>query len=320
MQPFSPRPTKRQRRMAALKPIRENTGRVRVSRVGPNGNGIGVAHNVTEKNANVTALNVQTFVQQFKTQASTASIANLQSQGRWGNDFFSYVTTRTKKNEYKSYPRFVQTMNRYPKYWDKSFFFEQYIEQTELLKDAFIFARQMVVYQTRRYIRTANITDRWRGRSSTGWLQSNIRMYINYEQMTSSSQLDNLGADDVLSIMNTAHYASRSEAIAYYYHQSTLKGIMYYAAQRTQAKYKRLGVRFVYTASQYVGEAYHPRYPVPTITIGNRRIVKPVLREPGRRSIEERPLSLTGLAPRGQGPRARRLAARRARIKSKRTI
>jgi hypothetical protein len=278
---------------------------------------------IRNPNADINLDNIHAFIQDYKIVISRSTLGRLFRQGRWPAEFYSYHTSKTRANLYRDPDRFFKYMHKLPRLYDKRFLFESLVDASAKIAPAAEFALSIVNQKINEYIQAPNVTKRWVGRSPTGWYKDNFAVLVDGVRATSVRQLDNVAAGSTVSIVNTAHYAARTEAIAYYYHQSSVRGIMYYAAQRVRRRYKDLGVRYVYTPPEYVEGAYHPRYPVPTITIGNRADVQTTIRRPGRRSRENRAGSLAGTRTGSRtdrthgGSRSRALWARRDRLNNR---
>ena len=81
-----------------------------------------------ELNAKVALSGMASFIQNQKIKISIEGIRKSQTEGRFPEDYFSYVTSVTAKNRSSKPEQFFRWQSNSPQYWNKKFFFFPKIE------------------------------------------------------------------------------------------------------------------------------------------------------------------------------------------------
>ena len=207
------------------------------------------------------------YVQDEKIQISRRTITRFQYADRWPDEYLSYVTSETKRNQYKDPERFFRIMHSKPEWYARKFIFRPLLDSSDEIRQATLDAFRIIVSQASKY------------GTVSGHYASSFEVILDNQLLANISQLDNLSNDSVTSIINTAAYAGTVEKNALYFSQ--LGGVIYYAAKVISKKYPRLGVSFRYFKSAYVPGA-NSKYDVPVLTIGTRSRVIGKLVKPGK--------------------------------------
>jgi hypothetical protein len=208
------------------------------------------------------------YVQDEKIQVSRRTITRFQYGDRWPDDYLSYVTSETKRNQYKDPIKFFRVMHAKPEWYARKFIFRPLIDSADEIRQATIDAHRIVIDQASKY------------GTVSGHYASSFRVLLDDQLLSGISKLDNLNNDSVTKILNTAAYAGTVEKNALYFSQ--IGGVIYYAAKVIQKRYPRLGVRFGYFKSVNVAGTTS-KYDVPVLTIGTRDRVIDKLVRPGKR-------------------------------------
>lgn len=219
---------------------------------------------------------VTQYIQDEKIRISRGTIRGFQNLDMWPEEYYSYVGSERRNNRYKDPARFFRVMHSRPlKYYRKRFIFRPIIDVSGVLKDAAGLAFNLTLLKASGFGRVKNL------------YHTSFKMTVNGELATPES-LDNLNEDSVIQIYNTAPYAGRLEALAFY--RASMGGVLYYAAEKVKAAYPQVSVNFSYknpgeiygsygtTGSQ--GQAQY--YAVPVITLGSRGTVIEGLKKPGK--------------------------------------
>lgn len=207
------------------------------------------------------------YVQDEKIQISRRTITKFQYGNRWPDEYNSYVTSERRNNQYKDPNVFFRVMHKKPEWYARKFIFRPIIDTGAVIREAVLYANKIIHQQSRLY------------GVITGYYGSSFQIVVDGRLMQSLSQLDELDGNSVVSFRNVAAYGATVESNAL--NIARIGGVLYYAAQMIGKKYPQLGVRFVFTPSQYVRGADH-KYQVPTLTIGSRDNVIDKLTRPGK--------------------------------------
>ncbi len=207
------------------------------------------------------------YVQDEKIQISRRTITKFQYGDKWPDEYNSFVTSETRNNLYKDPNKFFSTMKRHPEWYARKFIFRPLYDTSKVIKDAVIYANSIIHQQSRAY------------GTDTGYYGSSFKILNNGIPLSSLKGLDDLNGDSIVTFLNTAPYAATVESNAL--NIAKIGGVLYYAAQMVQKKYPQLGVRFVFSKSQYIQGANHI-YQVPTLSIGSRERVIDKLSRPGK--------------------------------------
>ena len=207
------------------------------------------------------------YVQDEKIQISRRTITRFQYADRWPEEYNSFVTSETRKNQYKDPERFFVIMHRHPEWYARKFIFRPLFDTGKVIKEATLYANKIIHQQSQTY------------GVVSGFYGSSFDILVNRVKLTSINQLDDLNGDSVVTFLNTAPYASTVESNAL--NIARIGGVIFYAAQLVRKKYPQLGVRFVFAQAQYVQGANH-KYQVPTLSIGSRANVIDKLSRPGK--------------------------------------
>ena len=225
------------------------------------------------------AMGAQQYVQDEKIQISRRTITKLQYSERWPDKYLSYVTSERKRNQYKDPDKFFRVMHSKPELYTKRFIFRPILDVSGVIRKAAIEALAIAVRQ-------ANMLNVISGRYI-----SSFKMYVDGNLATSNS-LDTLNNNSVVQIYNTVPYASTLEANTFLY-RASIGGIIYYAAQKIRSAYPELGVRFVFTQSQYLADVNH-NYATPVLSIGSKNNVVDGLTKPGKNARRRRRIRRAG--------------------------
>ena len=215
----------------------------------------------------------QQYVQDEKIKISRTTITKMQYADRWPEEYYSYVTSERRGNQYKDPAKFFRVMHSKPELYTKRFIFRPIIDTSGVIRKAAIEALAIAVRQANMF----NVI--------SGRFVSSFKMYVD-GRLATVSDLDNLNSDSIVQIYNTAPYASTLEANAYRY-RASIGGIVYYAAQKIKAAYPELGVRFLFTQANYLPDVNHI-YATPVLTIGSRANVIDKVSAPGKRARRRR--------------------------------
>ena len=218
------------------------------------------------------------FVQDEKIRISRETIKTLQSQGRWPEEYNSYVISERRKNRYKDPDTFFRQMHKNPQFYNRRFIFRPVVDVSLKLKEATAYASAIVARQANLFTKR------------TGLYLSSFKITVDGSLATDES-LNTLTDDSVVEIFSNAPYAGYLEAHSFY--NPKAGGVLYYAASRVKEKYRDIGVSFSYRRSAEVDLAYD-KYMVPVIRMGSRRNVIDTMKKPGyrirRRAREKRAL------------------------------
>jgi hypothetical protein len=207
------------------------------------------------------------YVQDEKITISRTTITKQQYAGNWPDEYNSFIGSETRRNLYTDPDKFFRVMHSKPQWYSRKFIFRPIRDTAKEIREATIEANRIVHEQSQKY------------GVKSGHYGSSFVIMVDRKPITSINQIDSLTGESTVSIVNTAAYASRAEVNALYY--SKIGGIIYYAAQVIQRKYKALGVRYVYSKPAFVPGA-NSIYDVPTLTIGPRSKVIDKLSKPGK--------------------------------------
>lgn len=209
------------------------------------------------------------YVQDEKIQISRRTITKFQYQGRWADEYSSFVTSETKRNLYKDPDKFFRVMHSKPEWYAKKFIYRQPDRSVgKYIKAATLAANKLIYDQLRVYIAAPNVSGT--PNISTGAYLTNMLISLNGAPIRSVAQLDSLDSDSVVDITNWSEYAGRAESVSFHY--AKVGGIFYYAARMVRKKYPMLNFRFT-----FVRTATGAR---PRLVIGTKQTVNAKLQKP----------------------------------------
>ena len=231
-----------------------------------------------EKQITATLGSIRQDVQNLKIDESKLELYKAIAQGKFTDEFDSYVGSITAQNRYDDADKFFRVMNKSPQRWRQPFtFYPTGFFNRELLFQAVSEAVRIINYQTSRFIGATRS-----GFPSTGnYRRSLVITKVEGETrdfLTSPDQILNEGGASIIQIYNSDEGASSIEKNAVYYAQ--IGGIFFFAANLLREKYPELGIRFTYYRGANIGPSHLMM--VPVLTIGDQRLVRDKIRKPGR--------------------------------------
>jgi hypothetical protein len=213
------------------------------------------------------------YVQDEKISLSRDNIYRFYAQGRWPQEYTSYVGRISQQTRYDDPNRFFRVMHGRPDLYAKDFYFQPIRDTSEQLAEATRLAHSIVDQKAAEYVRQPDSV-------VTGHYQSRFAFRLDGELIKSYDQFDNADSDSKVYIYNTAIYAGTIEKNALYY--TKIGGVLFYAANLLRKAYPDLGISFTYWKAERVPGTYTNIYDVPMLVIGSKKVVTPEMRRPGR--------------------------------------
>lgn len=216
-------------------------------------------------------LGTQQFVQDEKIKIARTTITKFQYAGSWPDEYYSYLTSELRGNQFKEPKRFYDLMHKRPQYYAKRFIFRPQGTNGARIAEAARYAFGLMLSHVRYF------------KNPTGFYAQSFRILIDGKyaavdslQTTSREQLT---GDSVVRIYNVAPYASALES--HFLNVLNIGGLMYYAAQMTRRKFGDVGVRFDFRQSQNLPGTIS-KYMLPVLSLGSRDNVVDKMTKPGK--------------------------------------
>jgi hypothetical protein len=211
------------------------------------------------------------FVQDEKIRISRVSITKFQYQGRWPDEYLSYVGRIGSQSRFKDPDNFFRAMHHKPNLYAKDFIFQPVRDIGGQLAEATRLVNSIVDKQARMYVNQPDSV-------VTGHYQSRFQFRLDGSLIRNYSQFDNADNDSRVYIYNTALYAGTIEKNALFY--TKIGGVLFHAAKVISKAYPDLGVSFRYwKAGRVPGTTSN--YDVPMITLGSKTNVTDDIKRPG---------------------------------------
>ena len=207
------------------------------------------------------------FVQDSKIQISIGEITALQHQGRWPEEYKSYVKKEQPSNEFKDPAKFFRIMHYKPKLFLKKFLYRSERDLSRNIRLATYWAFELILRQASKY-----------GKQS-GFYGASFVIAKDGVPIVSRAELRDITPETRMTIYNTAPYAGTVEKNALYF--AAIGGVIYYAASQVKKRHPELGISFGFPRAESVNGAYS-KYNVPTLTIGQKSRVRGRLKTPGK--------------------------------------